>query len=78
MFRAALVTVKYDELLDGGTGMKYANSVIAADGANSAICHMVMLEPNRRYPGYLACPGTVPENEVSKTLRQLVGTRKTM
>lgn len=44
--------------------------VIAADGPSSTIRRFVCPEVERRYAGYVAWRGTVPENEASEALKR--------
>ncbi|PLB54918.1 FAD/NAD(P)-binding domain-containing protein [Aspergillus steynii IBT 23096] len=50
-----------------------ADLVLGADGANSIVRNTFLgpRDPERRYAGYLAWRGVVPENQVSETTRSL-------
>ncbi|KAI2464628.1 FAD/NAD(P)-binding domain-containing protein [Annulohypoxylon bovei var. microspora] len=48
-----------------------ADLVIAADGPNSSIRAKYLPNVRRKYVGYVAWRGTVPENEVSPSTRQI-------
>jgi 2-polyprenyl-6-methoxyphenol hydroxylase-like FAD-dependent oxidoreductase len=50
---------------DHGEQTSEADLVIAADGASSTIRRLVKPEVERKYVGYVAWRGTVPENELS-------------
>jgi 2-polyprenyl-6-methoxyphenol hydroxylase-like FAD-dependent oxidoreductase len=73
---------KVTDLKDEGGGVKVefeddegkkdsavADMVIVADGPSSTIRKLLMPDVERRYVGYVAFRGTVPENEASKMLR---------
>ena len=50
---------------DGNEGVTGADFVIAADGPSSTVRELLLPEVHRRYAGYVAWRGTVPENDVS-------------
>ena len=60
-----LVTVGYQDLLNGGHGTMHADLVIAADGASSAVRSVLFPNVPRPYSGYVAFRGTVLERDVS-------------
>jgi 2-polyprenyl-6-methoxyphenol hydroxylase-like FAD-dependent oxidoreductase len=63
-------TVKVEfEDTKGRKDSDVADMVIAADGPSSTIRKLLMPEVERKYAGYVAWRGTVPENEASKLLR---------
>ena len=65
--------VRYKDHADGGSdGQVLADMVIGADGPNSIVRKM-FLEPgqaDRKYAGYVAWRGVVPEHQVSEETRQ--------
>jgi len=54
---------------EGKKDSAVADLVIAADGPSSTIRKLLMPDVERKYVGYVAFRGTVPENEASKLLR---------
>ena len=76
----ATVTIEYEDLINGIDGSVNADLVIVAGGAS---CHIrSILLPNsdleRPYSGYLTWRGTVPEREVSKGTKQILGQENTL
>lgn len=65
-----VVTVSFEEL-NGQTGKLQADLVIAADGPSSSVRKMLYPRISRKYVGYVAWRGTVPEHEVSKETKQV-------
>ena len=61
-----LVVVEYEDLANRGSGTLHADLVIAADGSSSKTRQMLQPNVKRRYAGYVAWRGTVPEQEVSE------------
>jgi 2-polyprenyl-6-methoxyphenol hydroxylase-like FAD-dependent oxidoreductase len=57
------VTWTHKDLGEGQTAL--ADIVIAADGASSTIRRLLLPEVERKYAGYVAWRGTVPETELS-------------
>ena len=51
---------------DGNNSTELVDQVIAADGASSTLRKILLPDVQRRYVGYVAWRGTVPENEVSE------------
>ena len=66
-----LITIEYDDLINGGSGRYQADLVIAADGANSIVRECLIPKPPKVYSGYVAWRGTVPEHEVSEATRRI-------
>ena len=64
------VTLGFDNLLDGSSGTCQADLVIAADGSFSSVRQRFAPVVNRRYAGYVAWRGTVPEEVVSQETRE--------
>ncbi|CAL3968274.1 unnamed protein product [Diplocarpon coronariae] len=65
------VRVEYTDLADGDKPAEVtADMVILADGANSRLRHALFPEVERRYAGYVAFRGTVPESEVSEETKK--------
>lgn len=58
------VVVKYD-IQDGPSGEMEADLVIGADGPSSTIRSVLTPGVERKYAGYVALRGTVPENDVT-------------
>ncbi|KAI9820438.1 MAG: hypothetical protein M1832_003771 [Thelocarpon impressellum] len=54
---------------DGKEGSAAADLMIAADGPSSTLRSIVLPQVQRRYAGYVAWRGTVPEDEVSAEAR---------
>ena len=50
---------------EGNEGATSADFVIAADGPSSTVRRILLPQVQRRYAGYVAWRGTVPENDVS-------------
>jgi 2-polyprenyl-6-methoxyphenol hydroxylase-like FAD-dependent oxidoreductase len=70
------VTVQY-ETKEGNTGEMEADLVIGADGPSSMIRSILTPGVERKYAGYVALRGTVPENEVSAKAREAFSERFT-
>ena len=60
------VYVTYQDVISLQEYTLLADLVIAADGSNSFVRQKLMPEVQRRYSGYVAFRGTVPQSEVSK------------
>ena len=61
---AGSVTIGFHDK-DGNEETATADLVIAADGASSSVRSILLPQVQRRYAGYVAWRGTVPEREVS-------------
>lgn len=70
-----LVTVEYEDKVNGGAGSTHADLVIVADGAHSTIRQQLLPNVRHHYSGYVAWRGTVPEKEVSEDTRKLFDKR---
>jgi 2-polyprenyl-6-methoxyphenol hydroxylase-like FAD-dependent oxidoreductase len=62
------VKVEFEDA-EGKKDSAMADMVIAADGPSSTIRRLLMPDVERRYVGYVAFRGTVPESEASKLLK---------
>lgn len=69
VFNDGLITVAFDDLINGGRSSCVADLVIVADGANSTIRKQLAPQSRLKYAGYVGWRGTVPEEEVSKETR---------
>ena len=56
---------------DHGEQTSEADLVIAADGASSTIRRLIKPDVERKYVGYVAWRGTVPENELSDSAKEV-------
>lgn len=56
---------------DHGEQTSEADLVIAADGASSTIRRLIKPDVERKYVGYVAWRGTVPENELSESAKEV-------
>ncbi|KAM3075058.1 hypothetical protein ACMFMF_005740 [Clarireedia jacksonii] len=66
------VEITYRDLKDGGKeGTRRADLVILADGANSSVRAKLFPDVERKYVGYVAFRGTVPEAEVSEEAKKV-------
>lgn len=63
------VKVEFEDL-EGKKDCAEADMVLAADGPSSTIRKLLTPEVERRYVGYVAWRGTVPEAEVNETLEK--------
>jgi len=61
------VEVEY-EGEEGKTEKEKADMVLAADGPSSTIRKLLLPQVERKYAGYVAWRGTVPENEASSLM----------
>lgn len=57
---------------DDGEQTAIADLVLAADGASSTIRKLLVPEVERKYVGYVAWRGTVPETELSPRAREVL------
>lgn len=55
---------------EGKEGRERADLVVAADGPSSTVRRLLLPEVERKYVGYVAWRGTVPESEASELLKQ--------
>ena len=60
------ITVAFNDIVDGGSGICRADLVIAADGSFSSVRQGFAPNVKRKYAGYVAWRGTVPEEAVSQ------------
>lgn len=65
-----LITVDFDDLINGGGGSIHADLVIAADGSNSSVRQLLQPGLKRPYAGYVAWRGTIAENDVSEETKK--------
>ena len=70
-----LVTLEYDDLINGGGGSVHADLVIAADGSKSVVRRCLVPNPPHVYSGYVAWRGTVAEQDVSEETRKIFDKR---
>ncbi|KAK0116571.1 hypothetical protein ONS96_012428 [Cadophora gregata f. sp. sojae] len=63
------VEVEYEDG-EGRTQKEAADMVLAADGPSSTIRKLLLPEVERKYVGYVAWRGTVPENEASDLMKE--------
>ena len=63
------VTVDFEDLVNGARGTYRADFVIAADGSFSTVRRNFAPDVTRKYAGYVAWRGTVPEEVVSQETR---------
>lgn len=54
-----------------GEGNLYADMLIGADGPNSTVRRLCQPDVQRKYAGYCALRGTVPEDEASDATREV-------
>lgn len=70
------IVVQY-ETSTGNRGTMEADIVIGADGPSSTVRSILAPSVERKYVGYVALRGTVPENEASPAAREAFSTRFT-
>ncbi len=63
------VEVEYEDG-EGKKSKQTADFVLAADGPSSTIRGLLLPDVERRYAGYVAWRGTVPENEASSLMKK--------
>ena len=73
-----LVTVKFDDLINGGSGHLQPDLVIAADGSSSTIRQLLLPHLKRPYAGYLTWRGTVAEKDVTEETKTLFDEKVTL
>ncbi|MCJ1230893.1 hypothetical protein MMC12_007567 [Toensbergia leucococca] len=75
VYSDGLVTVQFDDIIQGGCASIDAHLVVIADGSTSMIRAELISNLRPSYSGYVAWRGTVPEREVTESTRQMFDTR---
>lgn len=63
------LTLRFEDVINGGGGDIEADLVIAADGSQSSIRKLLLPNLRSTYVGYLTWRATIPEKYVSETTR---------
>jgi 2-polyprenyl-6-methoxyphenol hydroxylase-like FAD-dependent oxidoreductase len=73
-----VVTVYYDDLINGGSGSIDADIVIGADGHNSTVGRLLNVPDTTEYSGYVAWRGNISESKLSEASRKYFDNRLPM
>ena len=71
------ITLKFEDLINGGGGDIQADLVIAADGSRSSVRQLLVPSKPAAYVGYLTWRATIPENALSEETQQAFNDKST-
>ena len=71
------VTLRYEDLINGGGGSIQADLVIAVDGFRSSVRQLLVPSKPATYAGYLTWRATIPEDSISEETQQAFNDKST-